>query len=58
MRIAARRPVVFFSASPNDELLDLTRRIPDSTFVQKGESLKELVATIDKMSKLYASQAP
>lgn len=58
VRIAERRPVIFFSASPNEELLDLTRRVPDSTFVQKGESLKELIATVDKMARLYASQAP
>lgn len=58
VRIAERRPVIFFSASTNQDLLDLTRRVPDSTFVQKGESLKELVATVEKMSRLYASQAP
>lgn len=57
-RIADRTPVVFFSATPGEDLLDLTRRIPNSTFVRKGESLKELVATVDKMARLYASQAP
>ncbi len=57
-RIADRTPVVFFSATPDDELLDLTRRVPNSTFVRKGDSLKELVATVEKMAKLYASQTP
>lgn len=58
VRIAAKTPVVFFSATPDEELLELTRRIPDSTFVRKGDSLKQLVATVEKMAKLYASQMP
>jgi len=47
-------PIVFYSAMPEGELHELTKRIPDSTFVQKGSSLVTLVETVHRMCRLYA----
>ncbi|MEM9071915.1 MAG: response regulator [Myxococcota bacterium] len=57
-KVAERRPLIFYSAMAEDELLALTRRVPDSTYVAKGSPLAELVTTVDRMMRLYASQRP
>ncbi len=57
-RAVGRRPIVFYSAMPDAELLALCRRIPDSTYLAKGAPLSRLVETVDRMVRLYASQHP
>lgn len=53
-----RPPVLFYSALAEEELLALTRRIPDSTYLQKGGSLSRLVDAVHRMCRLYATSSP
>ncbi|HJL05943.1 MAG TPA: response regulator [Polyangiaceae bacterium LLY-WYZ-15_(1-7)] len=53
-----RLPVVFYSALDEDALHTLSKRTPDSTYVQKGSPLPALVDAVRRMARLYASEAP
>lgn len=57
-RAAGQRPIIFYSAKPDSELLELCRRVPDSTYLAKGAPLARLVETVERMLRLYASQRP
>jgi CheY-like chemotaxis protein len=57
-REARTLPVVFWSALAEEMLQQITRRVPNSTYVRKGAPLAELIGTVQRMIRLHASWPP